>query len=141
MLIKRQCPFISLSHFFSSYFRLKALFEFYICKLKRENIPLLHIGYLKYMFVFFFYFLQIIKPNGNVNSCPVTKKTWEERAQANKAYCGGESLYHCLPDYEGNKWEKCVPKTLISEGELYFTPFSRNFYTHFKNKVYFFPNS
>lgn len=53
---------------------------------------------------------------GNVDVCPVTKETWEARAEAKKADCGGQSVYHCLSDIEGRKWEKCVQRTLVIEG-------------------------
>lgn len=53
---------------------------------------------------------------GNVDACPVTKKTWETRAELKRADCGGGTLYHCLADNNGTKWEKCLEKTLILEG-------------------------
>nr|XP_022344810.1 uncharacterized protein LOC111137587 isoform X2 [Crassostrea virginica] len=53
---------------------------------------------------------------GNVDVCPVTKETWEARAEAKKADCGGQSVYHCLSDIKGRKWEKCVQRTLVIEG-------------------------
>ncbi|XP_065929955.1 uncharacterized protein [Magallana gigas] len=55
------------------------------------------------------------KASGNVDACPVTKETWEARAEAKKADCGGQSVYHCLADSEGRKWERCVEKTRIKE--------------------------
>lgn len=55
---------------------------------------------------------------GNVHLCPVTRKTWEERAKAKSGDCGGQSVYHCLSDSEGWKWERCVEKSLIKEGIL-----------------------
>lgn len=62
---------------------------------------------------------QIMTQQGNVDVCPVTKETWEARAEAKKADCGGQSVYHCLADSEGRKWEKCVEKALIKEGVCY----------------------
>lgn len=53
---------------------------------------------------------------GNVDFCPVTMKTWMDRAEAKHGDCGGQSVYHCLVDNEGRKWEKCVEKSLIKEG-------------------------
>ena len=54
---------------------------------------------------------------GNVDVCPSTKDAWE--ARANIVNCGYDDKiqYHCLPDSLGRKWEKCVGKTLISEGD------------------------
>lgn len=54
--------------------------------------------------------------NGNVDVCPINKKTWEERAEAKSGDCGGQSVYHCLADSEGKKWERCVEKSLVKEG-------------------------
>lgn len=53
---------------------------------------------------------------GDVDVCPVTKESWE--ARANRFNCGFEEVYHCLADSEGHKWENCVQKTLISEGKI-----------------------
>lgn len=53
---------------------------------------------------------------GNVVFCPVTRETWEERAKAKSGDCGGQSVYHCLSDNEGRKWERCVEKSLVKEG-------------------------
>lgn len=78
-------------------------------------------------------FLQqkIMTQQGNVDVCPVTKETWEARAEAKKADCGGQSVYHCLADSEGRKWEKCVEKALIKEG---FCPiFSRKGFIDWKS--------
>lgn len=57
-----------------------------------------------------------MKSEGNVDACPVTKETWETRAELKRADCGGGTLYHCLADYNDNKWEKCLEKTLIGKG-------------------------
>ncbi|XP_078336199.1 uncharacterized protein LOC111138215 isoform X2 [Crassostrea virginica] len=53
---------------------------------------------------------------GNTDSCPVTKEAWEKRAAERDSECGGESVYHCLSDNEGRKWERCVLRSLIKEG-------------------------
>lgn len=60
------------------------------------------------------------KASGNVDACPITKETWEARTEAKKADCGGQSVYHCLADGEGRKWERCVEKTRIKEGIIRF---------------------
>lgn len=57
---------------------------------------------------------QIMTQKGNVDECPITKETWEERAKSGD--CGGQKVYHCLADYEGWKWERCVEKSLVKEG-------------------------
>nr|XP_022338347.1 uncharacterized protein LOC111133907 isoform X2 [Crassostrea virginica] len=57
-----------------------------------------------------------MKSKGNIDACPVTKETWETRAELKRADCGGGTLYHCLADYNDNKWEKCLEKTLIGKG-------------------------
>ena len=62
--------------------------------------------------------MYICKPIGSVDTCPVTKKAWEARAELLKDECDFESDYHCLPDNEGVKWEKCIQKTLILEGNM-----------------------
>lgn len=70
--------------------------------------------------------MYICRPAGSVDTCPVTKKAWEARAELLKEECDFESDYHCLPDNEGVKWEKCIQKTLILEGnmlELRYFPF------------------
>lgn len=51
---------------------------------------------------------------GNVKYCPVNKEMWE--AHAIEVDCGGLNSYHCLSDNEGRKWERCVEKALIKEG-------------------------
>lgn len=56
------------------------------------------------------------KTSGNVDACPVTKEIWEAREEAKKGDCGGQSVYHCLADKEGRKWERCVEKTRIKQG-------------------------
>nr|XP_022345787.1 uncharacterized protein LOC111138215 isoform X2 [Crassostrea virginica] len=53
---------------------------------------------------------------GNTDACPVTKEAWEKRAAERETECGGESVYHCLSDNEGRKWERCVLQSLIKEG-------------------------
>uniref|UniRef100_K1PX79 Uncharacterized protein n=1 Tax=Magallana gigas TaxID=29159 RepID=K1PX79_MAGGI len=53
---------------------------------------------------------------GNVDVCPVTKEAWDARAKTKSGDCGGQSVYHCLADSEGGKWERCVEKTLVIEG-------------------------
>lgn len=53
---------------------------------------------------------------GNVDVCPSTKDAWE--ARANIVNCGYGIEYHCLSDSLGRKWEKCVERTLISEGDF-----------------------
>lgn len=54
--------------------------------------------------------------------CPVTKEAWDARAKTKSGDCGGQSVYHCLADSEGGKWERCVEKTLVIEGtQLGFT--------------------
>ncbi|XP_078336204.1 uncharacterized protein LOC111133377 isoform X3 [Crassostrea virginica] len=60
--------------------------------------------------------MAIIKSKGNVDACPVTKDSWISRAGLKKADCGGGTVYHCLTDSNNNKWEKCLEKTLILEG-------------------------
>lgn len=58
----------------------------------------------------------------NVDVCPVTKEAWDARAKTKSGDCGGQSVYHCLADSEGGKWERCVEKTLVIEGtQLVFT--------------------
>lgn len=57
-----------------------------------------------------------MRQGGNVDVCPVTKEAWEERAKAKSGDCGGQSVYHCLTDNEGRKWERCVEKSLMKEG-------------------------
>ncbi|XP_048752250.2 uncharacterized protein LOC130046343 [Ostrea edulis] len=54
---------------------------------------------------------------GNVDSCPVTTDTWEARAMIKQSDCGGQSVYHCLSDNKGRKWEKCVEKTQLIGGQ------------------------
>ncbi|XP_062583495.1 uncharacterized protein LOC134245236 [Saccostrea cucullata] len=54
---------------------------------------------------------------GNAEACPVTKETWEERAKIKQGDCGGQSVYHCLSDSKGWKWERCVEKTKIIKGQ------------------------
>ncbi|XP_062614756.1 uncharacterized protein LOC134281862 [Saccostrea cucullata] len=54
---------------------------------------------------------------GNIDVCPVTKETWEARAAIKQADCGGQSVYHCLSDSKGWKWERCVEKTKIIGGQ------------------------
>lgn len=49
---------------------------------------------------------------------PVTKKAWDARAKTKSGDCGRQSVYHCLTDSEGGKWERCVEKTLVIEGTL-----------------------
>nr|XP_022338666.1 uncharacterized protein LOC111134132 isoform X4 [Crassostrea virginica] len=56
------------------------------------------------------------KPEGKVNACPETKEAWEARAEAKRAGCHYEEVYHCLSDKDDNKWEKCLQKTLILQG-------------------------
>lgn len=51
---------------------------------------------------------------GNVKFCPINKETWESRAIEHD--CGGLNSYHCLSDTENRKWEGCVEKALIKEG-------------------------
>eukprot|EP00105_Crassostrea_gigas_P004985 XP_011418407.1 PREDICTED: uncharacterized protein LOC105321698 [Crassostrea gigas] len=51
---------------------------------------------------------------GNVEYCPIIKDMWEARAI--EVDCGGLNSYHCLTDNEGRKWERCVEKSLIKEG-------------------------
>ena len=58
------------------------------------------------------------KQIGNIDACPVTKEAWEKRAAERDSECGGESVYHCLSDNEGRKWEKCVLQSLIKKGNL-----------------------
>ncbi|XP_048752248.2 uncharacterized protein LOC125663875 [Ostrea edulis] len=53
---------------------------------------------------------------GNVDFCPVTTDTWEARAMLKQSDCGGQSVYHCLSDNKGRKWEKCVEKTQLIGG-------------------------
>lgn len=53
---------------------------------------------------------------GNVEFCPITKESWEARAEAKKADCGGQSEYHCLADNMSRTWERCVEKTRIQAG-------------------------
>lgn len=61
----------------------------------------------------------MVRPEGSVDVCPVKKEAWDARAEAKKTDCGGASVYHCLSDIKGWKWEKCVEKTLISEGNIF----------------------
>lgn len=61
----------------------------------------------------------MVRPEGSVDVCPVNKEAWDARAEAKKTDCGGASVYHCLSDMKGWKWEKCVEKTLISEGYIF----------------------
>lgn len=60
---------------------------------------------------------QIMAKEGNVKHCPIVKDTWEARAL--EIDCGGLNSYHCLTDNEGKKWERCVEKALINEGNSY----------------------
>lgn len=60
---------------------------------------------------------------GNVDACPVTEEAWEERARAKSGDCGGQSVYHCLTDNEGEKWERCVETALIKEGNTFLLKF------------------
>lgn len=53
---------------------------------------------------------------GNVDVCPITKEAWEARAKAKRGDCGVQSVYHCLADNEGRKWERCVEEILIKGG-------------------------
>lgn len=53
---------------------------------------------------------------GKVDVCPITKEAWEARATAKRGDCGGQSVYHCLPDRQGGKWERCVEISRIKEG-------------------------
>nr|XP_022338667.1 uncharacterized protein LOC111134133 isoform X1 [Crassostrea virginica] len=62
----------------------------------------------------------MVQLGGGVDVCPVTKEAWEARAEERKAECGGLSVYHCLPDSKGRKWEKCVEKTLVDKGNCPF---------------------
>lgn len=39
--------------------------------------------------------------NENLDVCPITKETWEKRAEEKSVDCGGQSVYHCLADNEG----------------------------------------
>lgn len=61
---------------------------------------------------------------GNVKHCPIVKDTWEARAI--EIDCGGLNSYHCLTDNEGRKWERCVEKALIKEGNSYVQHVKRN---------------
>lgn len=73
------------------------------------------------------------KPEGKVNACPETKEAWEARAEAKRAGCHYEEVYHCLSDKDGNKWEKCLQKTLILQGKS--EPINLCLHLHFL-KVY-----
>ncbi|XP_061196694.1 uncharacterized protein LOC133204970 [Saccostrea echinata] len=61
--------------------------------------------------------LRNMSGEGNTDACPVTKETWEARAAMKKADCGGQSVYHCLSDSVGGKWERCVEKSKIIGGQ------------------------
>ena len=62
--------------------------------------------------------MYICRPAGSVDTCPVTKNAWETRAKLMKDECDFERVYHCLSDGKGRKWEKCIQKTLILEGNM-----------------------
>lgn len=73
--------------------------------------------------------------NENLDVCPITKETWEKRAEEKSVDCGGQSVYHCLADNEGRKWERCVEKSLIKEGICHSALFKR-----FNNRNDLFPS-
>lgn len=54
---------------------------------------------------------------GIVKFFPITKETWEARAE--KGNCAGLNSYHCLSNNMDRKWERCIKKTLIKEGTSY----------------------
>lgn len=51
---------------------------------------------------------------GVVKFCPITEKRWKARAK--NVNCAGLNSYHCLSDNEDRKWERCIEKALIKEG-------------------------
>ncbi|XP_065934335.1 uncharacterized protein [Magallana gigas] len=51
---------------------------------------------------------------GIVKVCPITEKMWKTRAK--NVNCAGLNSYHCLSDNEDRKWERCIEKALIKEG-------------------------
>lgn len=54
---------------------------------------------------------------GIVKVCPITEKMWKARAK--NVNCAGLNSYHCLSDNEDRKWERCIEKSLIKEGNSY----------------------
>ncbi|XP_062614089.1 uncharacterized protein LOC134275811 [Saccostrea cucullata] len=53
---------------------------------------------------------------GVVDTCPDTEAAWNERALSQSTSCGGQSVYHCLLDEDGEKREVCVEKSLLKAG-------------------------
>lgn len=64
-----------------------------------------------------------MKQEGNVIFCPITKEEWE--AKEKQSDCIRQNVYHCLVDYKGWKWEKCVEQSLIKKRYMLVALFSR----------------
>lgn len=69
---------------------------------------------LLYIYILSYREWQTMKQEGNVIFCPITKEEWE--AKEKQSDCIGQNVYHCLVDYKGWKWEKCVEQSLIKKG-------------------------